>query len=329
MFSVIIPLYNKSDYIIKAVNSVLLQTFDEFELIVVNDGSTDESLEKINNFLQTMFYKYPDLKNRIKIIDQINQGVSSARNKGVENSKFEYIAFLDADDWWDENFLLKMKQLIDTFPQAKIFASNYFKVKNSINYKAEINVEKDFYSGIVDYCDIYLKSPHYMPITSSSVVLSKNIFEQVKGFKKNIFFGEDFDLWIRIVLNYPFAFINEHLSYYNFDVENTIKSVNENKLFPPENHFIFNMGYLQNQEKENKKLKELLDKLRVTSLLNYRLKRSYLKEYENEIKKVNFKSMSKTTLFNYFFPIFLVNLFYKFKYQMYKIKLLFVKLKLL
>ena len=95
MFTVVIPLYNKANYIEKAINSVLNQTFTEFEIIVVNDGSTDESLEKIGHFKDA----------RLKIINQENAGVSTARNNGVKEAKYDYVAFLVADDWWDEHFL--------------------------------------------------------------------------------------------------------------------------------------------------------------------------------------------------------------------------------
>ena len=91
MFSIVIPLYNKAEYVPKTLASVLNQTYSDFELIIVDDGSTDDSLEVINSFVD----------NRIKIVKQKNGGVSAARNRGIIEAKYELIALLDADDWWD------------------------------------------------------------------------------------------------------------------------------------------------------------------------------------------------------------------------------------
>ena len=109
MFSVIIPLYNKAAYIEKAINSVLAQNFKEFELIIVNDGSTDDSFSKLTVICNRLSVENPEIFNKIKIVQQENQGVSTARNNGVKIAKYDYIAFLDADDWWESTFLEEMK----------------------------------------------------------------------------------------------------------------------------------------------------------------------------------------------------------------------------
>ena len=93
------PLYNKQDYILKCVSSILSQTYSQFELIVINDGSTDNSLSEIDKLTD----------QRLRIISQANAGVSTARNNGVKEARYDYIAFIDADDWWDKNFLEEMK----------------------------------------------------------------------------------------------------------------------------------------------------------------------------------------------------------------------------
>ena len=104
MFSIVIPLYNKAHTIERTLSTVLNQSFKEFEVVIVNDGSTDNSEEVIRNFTSD---------SRIKIINQENQGVSAARNKGVSLSSFEYVAFLDGDDEWLPDYLLKMKEVAD------------------------------------------------------------------------------------------------------------------------------------------------------------------------------------------------------------------------
>src|ERR1022692_3824950 len=117
-FSVVIPLYNKAAYISTAIESVLNQDYLEFELIIVNDGSTDRSLEIIRLINDS-------LKEQFRIINQSNSGVSTARNNGVKAANYNFIAFLDADDWWDKDFLKEMNVLIVNYNEAGIYASNY------------------------------------------------------------------------------------------------------------------------------------------------------------------------------------------------------------
>ena len=113
-FSVIIPLYNKEVSIASTIQSVLNQTYDDFELIVVNDGSTDKSREVIADIADS----------RIRIIDKENGGVSGARNRGIREANNEWITFLDGDDRWDANYLSLMNGLIEVYPDYKFFASS-------------------------------------------------------------------------------------------------------------------------------------------------------------------------------------------------------------
>ncbi len=99
-------MYNKDKHISRCIKSILNQTYQKFEVIVVNDGSTDQSLKVVEGFEDT----------RIRIINQKNQGVSSARNAGILNSKYDNIAFLDADDFWEEKFLDNINFLIEKYP---------------------------------------------------------------------------------------------------------------------------------------------------------------------------------------------------------------------
>jgi glycosyltransferase involved in cell wall biosynthesis len=125
MFSIIIPLYNKALYIAKAIQSVAAQTYQEFELIVIDDGSKDESLEKLRVTSYELRENNPDFFAKIIIIEQQNQGVSITRNNGVKLAKYDYIAFLDADDWWEPTFFEEMKALIEEFPEGGIYGSSY------------------------------------------------------------------------------------------------------------------------------------------------------------------------------------------------------------
>ncbi|MDM5272778.1 glycosyltransferase family A protein, partial [Sulfurovum sp. zt1-1] len=113
MFSVVIPLYNKEQYIAKTLESVLLQTFQEYEIIVVDDGSTDKSTFEVK--------RYND--NRIRLIQQENAGVSAARNRGIEEANYDLIAFLDADDEWLPNHLQELINLRIDYPECEVFAT--------------------------------------------------------------------------------------------------------------------------------------------------------------------------------------------------------------
>ena len=115
MISVVIPLYNKEKQIAKTLQTVLNQTYQDFEIVIVNDGSTDGSVDEVKKFLNP----------RIRLINQKNGGVSAARNRGIEEAKGEYIAFLDADDVWDIEHLEVLYQLILAYPKNGAYATAY------------------------------------------------------------------------------------------------------------------------------------------------------------------------------------------------------------
>ena len=127
-FSVIIPLYNKAPYVRKALESVCAQTYRDYELIVINDGSTDNSTIVADEYLKAIDgIDY-------KIINQTNAGVSAARNNGVAQAHADYLAFLDADDWWEPTYLERMAQLIEDYPDAGLYACNYVYYKPGNEY---------------------------------------------------------------------------------------------------------------------------------------------------------------------------------------------------
>ena len=308
MFSVIIPLYNKAPYVAKAIESVLGQTYRDFEVIVIDDGSTDQSLEVAKTF-----------ENKsITIISQPNSGVSTARNNGVKLAKHPYICFLDADDWWHPTFLEEMKRLITDFPDAGIYGSGYYIVKNGQERIAPIGVPQGFERGIIDYCEVYAKTL-CMPLTSISVVIPKHIFDEEEGFKSQLKFGEDFDLWIRIALKHKVILVNKPLAYYNQDVDVNNRGVAVHKTYSPVNHFIFNLDYLYDNEKNNHRLKILLDKLRVYILLKYRMQRAFPKEYSAEIKKVDFSVQPLGVRLQYYLPIWFLKQYYGLKFLVWNI----------
>lgn len=199
MISVVIPLYNKAHTIERTLNSVLVQTFTEFEIVIIDDGSTDNGVEVIKAFSDD---------HRIKVISQANQGVSGARNTGVANSHFEYIAFLDGDDEWLPNYLSKMKEAIDLFPMAGMYCSAGI-IKNADGTQNYRLAEK-YREQIVEID--FFENPHVYVHTSATIV-AKSIFSQTIGFPQGIW-DEDFYLFFSIALIAPVIYSGYMLSVY-------------------------------------------------------------------------------------------------------------------
>jgi len=178
MFSVVIPLYNKEHTIISTLSTVLDQTYKEFEIVIVNDGSTDDGVQKIRNFTSD---------SRIRIIEQENQGVSAARNTGVDYAKCDYIAFLDGDDEWLPEYLAKMKDAIELFPASEMFCSaGMGRNVKGVTKNRQINK----YTNKVVLIDFF-ENPHVF-LHISATVVSKPLFNRTNGFPVGMRRNEDF-----------------------------------------------------------------------------------------------------------------------------------------
>lgn len=272
-FSVIIPLYNKAPYVKKALESVLIQTYRNYELIVVDDGSSDDSFDVAKKTLENSGINY-------QLIRQDNAGVSIARNNGVSASNGDYICFLDADDWWAPFFLERIDWLINEYPDAGIYGTNYYYVKKGRKRVCVTNAE----TGQIDYCKVYAEGKA-MPLTSISVALKPMVFTEFHGFKPGLKLGEDFDLWIRIALKYKVVFLNEPLAYYNQDSDPTWRGIGH--LQEPRFHMLWNLDYLNEEEKINPDYKQLIDNLRTYCLFPYYLSKSYHDSARKELDKVD------------------------------------------
>lgn len=285
-FSVIIPLYNKAPYVTKAIGSVLSQTFTDFELVIVDDGSRDDSAQIAEKAIAG--------RGNCRLIRQENAGVSVARNNGVALSQGEYLCFLDADDWWAPTFLEEMAKLIDEFPDAGIYGTGYT-IVNETKRKtriAPIGVETGFGKGYINYCQVYAKTLA-MPLTSISVAIPRLVFDEMKGFPKGIKLGEDFLLWIRIALKHKVAFLNKPLAYYNQDVDAANRGVG--RLHKPAEHMLWNLDFLAEEEKTNPDYKLLIDNLRTYGLLPYYLSKEYHEAAKRELEKVDWNRQPAKT----------------------------------
>lgn len=315
MFSVVIPLYNKAPYIEKTIQSVLSQTCQEFELIVIDDGSTDGSLEVVRQF--------NELSNqRINLIEQVNSGVAVARNNGVKVAKNEYIAFLDADDWWASTYLEEMKELILSCPEAAMYGCSFYIVKNEQS-KAILNpFPESFELGYIDYLKVQ-PSGHYVRICTDTAILRKTAFNEVGGFRQLVS-GQDLDMWLRMALKHKVAYLNKPLAFINQDVDSTLYRSMEVRL-TFEHSFVGNLDYFAKDEKQNSDLKRFLDKNRVVLLFPYYLNKKYREAAKIELGKVDWKEFPKMSVI-YKLPTWLLKL--AFRIRNYIGPGLFDKLKL-
>jgi hypothetical protein len=157
-----------------------------------------------------------------------------------------------------------MKQLIEAYPDAGIYAAKYAEVKHGRKREAEIGLPETFSSGYINYFEVYARTM-WMPLFPSSAILPRKLFLEFKGFKSEIKLGEDFELWVRVALQYPVAFLNKVLVFYNQDVNSKNKATGA-KFYSPEEHMIF-IDYGDLHKKPEFQL--LFEKLALYSLLKY------------------------------------------------------------
>lgn len=212
MFSVIIPLFNKEHTILETLNSVFDQTFQEFEVLIINDGSTDDGISVINT-------NFDD--KRLKIVNQTNKGVSTARNNGVKQAKYEYLAFLDGDDLWEVNYLETVAKAIQKYPKAGMFCVGG-NVRNSDGSRS-LRLAKKYRGQILKIN--FFENPHVF-VHTSAMIIKKFSFNKTSGFPKELIRNEDYALSYSLALIVPVVYIGIPLSTYVGGVPGQATSVN-------------------------------------------------------------------------------------------------------
>lgn len=204
MISVVVPLYNKELSVGNTIQSVLNQSFQDFELVIVNDGSTDKSAEIARSFQD----------KRIRVINKSNGGVSSARNLGIKEAKFEWIAFLDADDLWKENHLATLRAMQNDYPDDKVFTTSFIRsneIENTIEDTSLVIINDYFKEALIRH------------VTCTSVIcIHKAIFNSTPAFNESLNRGEDLDLWARIGRKNRYIKSNLITAVYQMDAENKL-----------------------------------------------------------------------------------------------------------
>jgi glycosyltransferase involved in cell wall biosynthesis len=242
-FTIIIPLYNKEKYIENAINSILNQTFTDFEVLIVNDCSTDKSVEIASEFLS----------EKVQIVHhEKNSGLAATRNTGIKKATSNYVTFLDADDLWKPHFLEKTYNLIQNFPEARIFGTNYEEIWEKTIKKPQNGSESlptDF-AGYVNFFKINLKQGIY---NHGSVCLHKEVYETVGFYNENIQLSQDLDFNIRANYHYKLAYDNSVQMSYFMQTDNQLtRSSIVNKTIPDYDNY-------EDWAKTNSDLKKYLD----------------------------------------------------------------------
>lgn len=294
MFSVVIPLYNKVLSIQETLESVLNQTFQDFEVLVVNDGSTDGSAEIVQKFEDS----------RIKLINKENGGVSSARNKGILEAKFDWIAFLDADDLWETQKLEYYALAINNDPSISWIFSKYSQL-----YKGRAQ-HVIFQIGSGKVFNIFEEFSKGIKIHTSTVVVKKQLFLQRSDlwFRVGLNNSEDREVWYKLCcLDKTPYFINKPLSKYIIDDQ---QSLTKNVVNISKNHFLSMEERLKTFTKDisitdRKLLLQFLDEFNEIALINqWKIKRldshsiKYIKSRRRYLVKTfnNFPSFFKKAI---------------------------------
>ncbi|MGY8933105.1 MAG: glycosyltransferase family 2 protein [Flavobacteriales bacterium] len=279
--SVIIPLFNKEKNIVNTLTSVCNQTYTDFEVIIVNDGSTDASIKNISVIND----------DRIQLFSKKNEGVSIARNFGAEKAISNYIVFLDADDYWHPNHLNNLFELINAFPNHLWFASAYEKKRNkqlTTKMDSPILEKGKHWIGEVDEFFRYCFKDSL--VNSSSVCFKKDFFNSLNGFDAFTTHTEDIDLWIRAALKSPLVFSNKITARHNLDASNrsSIKQLQER------NYIDFDK-FIKDENK-NSSLKKYLDLNRYSLAIIYKL-HGDTHSFKNIISNVEIKNLNKKQQF--------------------------------
>ena len=191
--SVIIPTYNRARIVGEAIDSVLSQRYDDFELIVVDDGSTDGTEDLVSSYLPRLTYLY-----------QEHQGVSAARNRGIASARGEYLSFLDSDDLWLKEKLSLQMRFMESHPECRICYTDEIWIRKGVRVNPMKKHRK--YSGMIfEQClPLCIVSP-------SSVLIARTLLDEVGIFDETLEVCEDYDLWLRIAARYPIHFIETPL----------------------------------------------------------------------------------------------------------------------
>ena len=273
-FTVIIPLFNKEKYVSNAIKSILDQTFTDFELLIINDCSTDNSVKIASEFLS----------DKVQLIHhEKNSGLAATRNTGIKKANSNYVAFLDADDLWKPHFLESIFNLIQNFPEARIFGTNYEEIWEKTTQMPHNNSDSlpvDF-KGYLNFFKINIKQGIY---NHGSVCFHKEVYEKVGFYNENIQLSQDLDFNIRANYHFKLAFDNSVQMSYFMQTDNQLtRSSIVNRTIP-------DYDLYEDWAKSNPDLKKYLDFERY--VLGKRLKKNNDSRWQKMIAPIDSKNLN-------------------------------------
>lgn len=283
-FSILIPLYNKAQSITSTIQCVQNQTYTDWEIVVVDGYSSDGSLEIIKELAKS--------DERIHVFMQENRrGVTPARNESVAHAQYNLLAFLDADDYWEPEYLENMAKLIKDYPNAGIWGTNYGTIENGV--KKQNTTLFPSHRGVIE--NPWIKGNPYW---TSAIVISREAFDKVGGFDNRIIYGEDIDLWYRIMLHNECVYEDKVFSYYRIDAENRAC----NHVFPLEIHIPYYIEKYSEDRKNNKDFRRFFDLMMLYRLYPYCFEKKYKKEVKRLLKHIDFSLQKRSMRLRFCFP---------------------------
>ena len=297
---IVVPCYNSSETIIKTLEGIKSQTFKNYKVVIVNDGSTDNSCEVVNQIKDS----------RIHLITQQNSGASNARNHGISVSKYEYIALLDADDLWDSNFLEEMFHLMSDYPEASLFGCTWtFVYADGKRAISDFGLPKEFRGYINNYFEIGIQNKLF---NSSSVIFNKKSFFELGAFDVSLKRGEDMDLWFRFAFKKKIAYLNKSMSNYILSAENRAM----NKTYKPDECLVWNLDRYEKYEISNPIYKAFIDSWRLSHILDFlNGDKTEVTEITSLLNKIDLTKYPKFWAFLKYQPKLFQIFFYKLRLQ--------------
>lgn len=290
MISVVIPLYNKEKAVRATLESVLAQTYTDYEIVIVNDGSTDNSVAVCEDIINSLT---PSFDNSLRIFSKPNGGVSSARNFGVEKSRGEYVAFLDGDDLWEPMYLEEAAKLIQDFSGAAIYGLGLGSMTNGEKHPAPEFVPVG-YRGVVS--NLWDNPNTMLAWTSSSTICPRELLLKTPA-NTRLTHGEDLDQWLRLMLQGEAVFYNKTLAYYVKDAENRAMY----KMPPIERHIVSVLGDYAEVRKRNPQFKRAFDTQMIYFLYLYMFT-PYKKEAQRLARLLDYSQLKRSLRFRIKYP---------------------------
>ena len=256
MFSVVIPLYNKRDFIVRTVESVLRQSYADFELIIVDDGSTDGSVEQLARICDP----------RLRLIRQANTGKGAARNRGMRDSRRGWIAFLDADDYWFPDHLGELTRMLGQYPGAGLLSTSFWEGEDS-------SARAPTAAGRIRRIEYFTEAARNIKVVwSSATAIRRSLASELGGFGPWRT-GEDLEYWARAALRAPVIKSDRVTAYYFRNPESEMAQVDREERLRPEPRSLWELwpsvAYLE-------RAKHGLDRGRRRAIENYQRQAAYM-----------------------------------------------------